>query len=403
MIRSKTPASSLTLLRAFSDPVDKDGALPRQPVERIADEQIRVTGMHGYDGVCLTIAVCPVFGRVCRSYAGGISLMALLDNFGFSTYDVFDRLRFNLDDLPHSSTGRIAVVGMPGAGKKTLCNSLWGWDGVRPSAETTRSYGLITLIDLPSDPYDAAGILYRLENTDLIVFVLDGEHGLDPDSFNWIARLRGLNGAMVVVLNKADRVPAEKLQPALAYLESRVARPIIPLQATSVQNVRDHLLAMILKVCPDLAVPLATEVTALRPMVAMHLITQAAMTSLSLSLEVNTHLDPGVLVGLQMRLIRQIAAIYGYREKEGLRQRIGLSLALRWIVQAALKQVARLQILDQKAGDRVGAGVINVVSTFLVGRTAMAIYGAQLPPWLMHYTPQSWRANHVHTTSSRPV
>jgi len=322
--------------------------------------------------------------------------MTLLNQFMYDTYDPYERLRFNMDDRTHSAAGRIAIVGLPGAGKKTLCNSLWGWNAVQPSEEISRNFGLLTLIDLPLDPYDAAGVLYRLEQTDLIIFMLDGERGLDPDSFNWIARLRGLNAAMLIVLNKADRIPADKLQQAVEYLEARIARPVIPLKAVNPDDVRDGLLVAALKMCPDLAVPLATEITGLRPIVALHTVTQAAMTSLSLSLEMSSLPDSGLLIGLQLRLIREIAAIYGYKERAGLRQRIGLSVMLRSTLNFALAQSARLSQLDQ----RIGKGAISVLTTFLIGRAAMVVYGAQLPRWIMRFTPQSWRMPHGQATSS---
>lgn len=315
--------------------------------------------------------------------------------FGGYGYDTYDYLRLSLDDAQRTNGGRIAIVGLPGAGKKTLCNSLWGWDAVQPSRETTRNFGLVTLIDLPLDAYDAASVLYRLENMDLIVFVLDGEQGLEADGFNWIARLRGLDAAMLIVLNKVDRIPADKRQSALDYLETRTARPVVPVSAVSPPDVRDNLLSAILQMCPDLAVPLATEIPALRRTVALHTVMQGVMTSLTLNLEINARNDSSVLVGLQIRLIRQVAAIYGYREKGGVRQRIGLSVVLRWLIHTAIKQTARLQQLE----GRIGGSVVSALSTFVVGHGAIIVYGGNLPRWLVRYTPQGWRS---HQSNGQP-
>ena len=317
--------------------------------------------------------------------------MALLDTFVTSSYDMLDGFRFNGAEMPHATAGRIAIVGLPGVGKKTLCNSLWGWDAVQANGETTRSFGLITLMDLPLDPYDVTSVMYRLENTDLIIFVLDAKQGLDPDSFNWIARLRSLSAAMLVVLNKVDVIPPDKLQPALQYLESRVARPVIPLKAVDLQDVREHLLAGVLHVCPDLAVPLATEMPSLRYNVALHTVMQAMMNSVTMQLETNPRQDSSVLVGLHLRLVRQIAAIYGYKEQTGLRQRLGLSVMLRWLVSFAIQQAGRLQQLD----NRITGSVVSVASTFLIGRGAMLVYGGHLPRWMARYSPQAWRTNPV--------
>lgn len=322
--------------------------------------------------------------------------MAIFDHFMLDDYGRQDFYRPGLDDTALSPKGRIAIVGLPNAGKKSVCNSLWGWDAVKDTGEMTRHFGLLTLIDLPLDSYDTVGVLYRLENTDLIVFVLDGERGLDPDSFNWIARLRGLDAAMLVVLNKADRIPADKLQHTLEYIETRTARPVIPLTGLDPQNVRDNLLTAILRICPDMAVPLATEFAGLRYTVAAHSVMQAAMISLTINLDINTRHDSSALVGLQLRLIRQIAAIYGYKESTGMRQRIGLSMVLRWLAHTAIKQSARIHQLE----GRIGIGTISVASTFVVGRVAMLVYGGHLPSWLARYTPQAWRANNVQADSN---
>jgi predicted GTPase len=67
-------------------------------------------------------------------------------------------------DSARSNQGRIAVVGLPNSGKKSLVNSLYGWNAVGESEENTQSYGLIQIINLPQDNYDAVNTLYRLES-----------------------------------------------------------------------------------------------------------------------------------------------------------------------------------------------------------------------------------------------
>ncbi len=323
--------------------------------------------------------------------------MAFMDYVSFDTHDVFDRLRFNMDDIPDSGTGRIALVGLAGVGKKTLCNSLWGWEAVKASEETSRNFGLITLIDLPLDPYDVAGVLYRLEGVDLVIFMLDAEQGLDPDSFNWIARLRGLNSTMLIVLNKIDHFTEGNVAEHIAKLETQLARPVLALKAVDPQDVRENLLSAVLKVCPDLATPLAMEITSLRHSVAQNLIVQAMMTGLSISIDGHTRSDVSVLTGLHLRLIRQIAAVYGYKEHAGFRQRLGLTVFLRTALHVVLKQVAHLQRLD----NRIGSGVVNIASTFFVGQAAMMFYSAQWPRWWMRQPSQIWRAQDGSATNGK--
>lgn len=131
--------------------------------------------MHDDSDFCKFVIMYVVISRFCGGDARGVQLMAIFDNFMTGGYDVLDQFRFDYDEMGSSSTGRIAIVGLPNSGKKTLCNALWGWDAVHDSNEMSRNFGLLSLVDLPLDPYDVAGVLYRLENTDLIVFVLDSE------------------------------------------------------------------------------------------------------------------------------------------------------------------------------------------------------------------------------------
>jgi len=323
--------------------------------------------------------------------------MAVMDYMSFDTHDTFDRLRFGVDDVSTSSMGRIAIVGLAGVGKKTLCNSLWGWEAVKPSEETTRNFGLITIIDLPLDPYDMTSVLYRLESIDLVIFVLDAEQGLDPDSFNWVARLRGLNNAMLIVLNKAEHLADDMLSERITGLETQLARPVIALQTDQQQTIRENLLSAVLKICPELATPLAMEITSLRRSVAQNLILQSIMTGLSLSFEGHSRHDTSVLIGLHLNLIRQIASIHGYKDHGGFRQRIGLTIFLRTTLHLLLKQVSHLQRLD----NRIGSGMIHIASTFIIGQMAVLFYGFQGSNWFKRSSIHLWRSKSASASNGK--
>lgn len=290
--------------------------------------------------------------------------------------------------LPVSMQGRIAIVGMPGAGKKTLCNSLYGWQAVDPSSESARSYGLFTLVDLPSSSYDAASVMYRLESASLIIFVIDGKLGLNSEIFNWVARLRSLDAAMLIVFNKVDMVAPDELDTLLKEMTNRLARPVIPLVAYHRDAVHEHVLGATLSVCPQLAVPLATEIPALRNAVARHTVSQYAVTAMSLSIgDTLSREDPSTLVGIQLRMLKDLALVYGYRDSGGFRQRMGLTLAMQAGLKQGLRQVARFKMLD----GWIGAGMVNAAATFIVGYVALLIYGSQFPNWFLRFTPQGWK------------
>lgn len=317
--------------------------------------------------------------------------MAIRNHFNeFPTdmYGMFDQLRYDFDDMPRSSQGRIAIVGLPDAGKETLYNYLYGWKAVHPNDEDTRELGMITLLDLPTDPYDVAGIVYRLESTELILFVMDSARGLDAEVFNWITRLRTLDATFLVILNRTNRVEEEALDTLISRIENRVARPILPLQGQDKHEVRNQLLGTLLSMCPQLAVPLATEIPSLRSNVARHTVSQYAMTAMSLSLDSYTSLeDPSALIGLQLRMIKELTKIFGYHNTGGFRQRLGLSIVMRSVFKHSLIFVSRFSTMN----GWIGAGLVNAMTTLIVGHIMILFYGTQLPRWMVRFTPQAWK------------
>ncbi|NKB57809.1 MAG: GTPase Era [Alphaproteobacteria bacterium] len=123
--------------------------------------------------------------------------------------------------------GFIAVLGAPNAGKSTLINRIVGAKVsiVSPKVQTTRTRVLGIMIQDKSQLVfvDTPGIFApkkRLDramvdaawkgasDADLLALVVDSERGFDRNTRNIVANLKS---DAVLILNKVDRVPREKL------------------------------------------------------------------------------------------------------------------------------------------------------------------------------------------------
>lgn len=88
-----------------------------------------------------------------------------MERFGGDVRELWDRVRWmgneygGMDSPPH----RIVIVGLPGTGKKTLFNTLWGREAVtvQPLPAGGADFGLFRLVDLPCEPDTSAFVDYE--------------------------------------------------------------------------------------------------------------------------------------------------------------------------------------------------------------------------------------------------
>jgi GTP-binding protein Era len=131
---------------------------------------------------------------------------------------------------PNTRCGFIALVGAPNAGKSTLLNSLVGTKVsiVTHKAQTTRSQirGVVTEGDDQIVFIDTPGIFApkrRLDramvgaawtgagDADIVALIVDVERGITPEVEALLDGLENINHPRVLVLNKIDLIPHEKL------------------------------------------------------------------------------------------------------------------------------------------------------------------------------------------------
>lgn len=157
---------------------------------------------------------------------------------------------------PATRAGFVAVVGAPNAGKSTLVNGLVGSKVsiVSPKVQTTRMRVIgIAMADLPDRGegeqraqvilVDTPGIFSvakrRLEramvaaawqgadDADLVALVVDAERGVGQETKAIAERLKDSKTPRILVLNKIDLVPREKLLALTAELNA-----IVPFERT---------------------------------------------------------------------------------------------------------------------------------------------------------------------------
>jgi GTP-binding protein Era len=155
-------------------------------------------------------------------------------------------------------SGYVSLVGRPNVGKSTLINAILKKKVAITSSkpQTTRNIILgiynekdiqIVFVDTPGihKPKHKLGNLlnqkaYQMMDTDLILFLVDVSTGLGKGDMFIIEKLKEMNQDVILVLNKVDLIPKDKLLPLInEYKDLYPFKEIVPLSALKNDNVND--------------------------------------------------------------------------------------------------------------------------------------------------------------------
>lgn len=298
------------------------------------------------------------------------------------------------DEVLQGLNSTVVIVGQPNTGKSTLFNKMKGQtlSPVSPQEGTTRTlvrtdFGPFTLIDTPG--IDGPGKLSDIAATGLdqasvIVFLIDGSKGIQEKDRELYNTLAAQKKPTIVAVNKVDTLKggenADQIATEIAVALNAVG--VIPISATKGTNIAEELIPALIDASPEAALVIGRELPAYRRAAAQRIIRNATLLSLAAGLEPIPFVDIPILLGMQIRLVLRLAALYGEpmnsaetaRHARELLVTMAGGLGLRFLAEQAAKAVPF-------GGDLV-AGLIAGAATWSIGEVALEYYedGKKLSP-----------------------
>jgi small GTP-binding protein len=298
------------------------------------------------------------------------------------------------DEVLKGLNNTVVIVGQPNTGKSTLFNKIKGQQlsPVSAQAGTTRTlirtdFGPFSLLDTPG--IDKPGHLpddvkSALEQASVIVFLIDATQGLQNKDRELYEGIKNLKKPLILAINKVDALKGgesgDQLATEVAVLLD--AMGVIPISAKTGTNIAEELIPAMVEASPEAALVIGHELPAYRRSAAQRIIRNATLLSLAAGIEPIPLIDIPILLGVQIRLVLRLAALYGepldssdtMKHAKELIITMAGGLGLRYLAEQAAKAIPF-------GGDFV-AGAIAGAATWSMGQVALEYYesGKQLNP-----------------------
>lgn len=284
---------------------------------------------------------------------------------------------------------KVVIVGQPNTGKSTLFNKIIGQTLSPASAMAGNTktlvqtdFGPFTLVDTPGHLPDVAES--GMSQASVIVFLLDAARGLQDKDRDLYAAIKKLNKPTIIAVNKVDTLSGSHAgdQYATEVAILLEAYGVIPISAKTGENIVEELLPAIIEASPEAALAIGHELPRFRRLSAQRIIRNSTLLSLAAGLEPIPFVDIPILLGIQVRLVLSLAALYGQKldsadamlhARELIATMVG-GLGMRLLAEQAAKAVPF-------GGDFV-AGAIAGAATWSIGEVALEFYegGKRLDP-----------------------
>jgi small GTP-binding protein len=284
-------------------------------------------------------------------------------------------------DVLEGLNNKVVIVGQPNTGKSTLFNKIIG-HMISPASATAGNtktlvqadFGPFTLVDTPGHLPDVAES--GMSQASVIVFLLDAARGLQDKDRALYAAIKKLNKPTVIAINKVDTLEGRNAgdQYATEVAIMLEAFGVIPISAKTGENIVEELLPAIIEASPEAALVIGRELPKFRRASAQRIIRNSTVLALAAGLEPIPFVDIPILLGIQVRLVLSLAALYGEKldstdamlhARELIATMAG-GLGMRFLAEQAAKAVPF-------GGDFV-AGAIAGATTWSIGEVALEYY-----------------------------